>query len=607
MLNQTKLLLKLSSDGFLRCCFCIFLVLFIRGQAQCGDANISVSLSCFREQIGVSDPNQGLPKLIPITEANSLDPVILKLIITNKSTKDISVLWPEFPGRTVVPNFRNKSDGKQIPPQVRWMRSGFSNDYITIPQSKNYEVLLYLEELYPTGILPGSYEMQIQYYSGYKPWLQTNSISLTIAPQSEEEKKQLSDYIRVVRTGGAELFLKENPESRFRSDVYIAIALNQEHLKNFDAASKAYDLIISDKKASTFQRNQAYWRKGHLLKKTGKLEEAIKCMEKAKFIRSAYRDAMKWKLVLTQPNEANPEGKSVLIFRIGVSRYRGSGEFYQGEPIFIHAGIRRTDVETNDIPRQETLRIGTEKLPWYKNISFYVYKLEEVPLPKAVPPSPTTTPSTPERAKQGLTADKQPAPPPTIKKTLLKNVAVKLVRLPSKKHKLKVNKAARSSWAIDPNSTSNLSCGKYVIEATFDTTQRKELHPHIFHGKYRSNGVIVVINKPEGDHVKAEVLVAQATYSGRHQKYDDQIKLLRQAWKLNPARGDIHCGLGRAYELKGDIKTAIREYRAYVEWVRSLNLPRTAEDDRNDHADIIERMVENMEQRRAKKREKANQ
>ena len=311
-------------------------------------------------------------------------------------------------------------------------------------------------------------------------------------------------------------------------------------------------------------------------------------------------------LIVAQPSEANPKGKPVLIFRIGVSQYRDSGEFYQGEPIFIHAGIRRTDVDTNDIPRQEALQIGTEKLPWYQNVSFYVYKVEEVPLPKAVPPSPTTTPSTPERAKQGLAADKQPAPPPTIKKTLLKNVAVKLVRLPSKKHKLKVNEAARSSWAIDPISTSALLPGKYVIVATFDTTQRKESHPQIFHGKYQSKKVTIVINRPKTDQAKAEILVAQATYSGRHQKYDDQIKLLTQASKLNPARGDIHCALGRAYELEGDIKTAIREYRAYVEWVRSLNLPRTAEDDRNDHADIIEQMVEIMEQKQAKQKENAN-
>jgi len=146
-----------------------------------------------------------------------------------------------------------------------------------------------------------------------------------------------------------------------------------------------------------------------------------------------------------------------------------------------------------------------------------------------------------------------------------------------------------------------------MIVATFDTTKRKESHPQIFHGKYRSKEVAIVINRPKTEQAKVEILVAQAIYSGRHQKYDDQIKLLSQALKLNPAKKGLHNRLGRAYEFKGDIDTAIKEYRAYVKWVRSLKRPRTGKDDINDHADRIERMVEKMEQRRAKEKEKAKE
>ena len=88
MTNQI-ISLKRRQVGFSRFCLWIFLILFVCESAQCDDANIIVSLSCFKEQVGVSEPNQGLPNLISINEANCLDPVILKLIITNKSTKDI--------------------------------------------------------------------------------------------------------------------------------------------------------------------------------------------------------------------------------------------------------------------------------------------------------------------------------------------------------------------------------------------------------------------------------------------------------------------------------------------------------------------------------------
>ena len=80
---------------------CLFLICCSCKPAYCKlaseDPNISISLSCFKEQIGVSEPNQKQPKPISITEANYLDPLILKLTITNKSVKTISVLWPEFP------------------------------------------------------------------------------------------------------------------------------------------------------------------------------------------------------------------------------------------------------------------------------------------------------------------------------------------------------------------------------------------------------------------------------------------------------------------------------------------------------------------------------
>jgi hypothetical protein len=286
-------------------------------------------------------------------------------------------------------------------------------------------------------------------------------------------------------------------------------------------------------------------------------------------------------LALAQPSEANPESKPVLIFGAGVSRHRDSGEFYQGEPIFIHVGMRRTD--SNDMPQKEGLQIGTEKLPWYKNISVYLYKVEEVFSPNTVPPLPVTAPH-------------------TTKKTLLKNVPIKLVRQPKKHKLLKVNKKTWSSWAIAPNLTSRLLPGKYVIEATLNTTKLKGAHPQIFHENYQSNEVSIVINRPKTDQAKAEILIAQATYSGRHQKYDDKIKLLKQALKLNSARGDIRCGLGDAYQAIGDPDNAIKEYRAYVQWVRSLNLPRTGKGGRNEHADLIEQMVKNMEQRREKKK-----
>jgi hypothetical protein len=53
--------------------------------------------------------------------------------------------------------------------------------------------------------------------------------------------------------------------------------------------------------------------------------------------------------------------------------------------------------------------------------------------------------------------------------------------------------------------------------------------------------------------------------------------------------------MGRAYELKGDLHAAIKEYRSYVEWARRQ--PKTGEDGLRDHADVIESTITALETR----------
>jgi len=61
-----------------------------------------------------------------------------------------------------------------------------------------------------------------------------------------------------------------------------------------------------------------------------------------------------------------------------VSSYRGSGEFYQGEPIFLPLSIRRLKTEASDIPPETMLPIGTQEIPWYRHVSLQLYRIEEI-------------------------------------------------------------------------------------------------------------------------------------------------------------------------------------------------------------------------------------
>jgi hypothetical protein len=126
------------------------------------DPNISISLSCFKEQVASSEPNQILPKLIPVSETFFLDPFILKLTITNKSTKEISVLFPHLVYRTAILSFRDKATGEQVSDQVRWSLGAMDIGYVNIQKGKSYEALLYLEQIYPNGISPGDYVLSLR-------------------------------------------------------------------------------------------------------------------------------------------------------------------------------------------------------------------------------------------------------------------------------------------------------------------------------------------------------------------------------------------------------------------------------------------------------------
>jgi len=285
--------------GSIRCLFVLLLVLSVVVQTSGAVPNLTVSLSSFKEQVTLADPNQERPVLLAAKQGVSFDPLILRLGINNPSGRELSVLWPEFPARTLVPLFQKTSDGKIIPPQVKWS-AGLIEDSIRIPPGGTYEVLLYLEELFPLGIPPGTYNIRLKYTPDYKTWVQTNSVFLQITPISNEHKKQFEEVIAILQGGieykakRANRFLARVPNSPFCNILRLEAARSQMVLRNFESASNTLDLVIGDQKSTTFQKNQAYWRKGHLLKKAGKLEEAIKCIEKSQ-LRTAYRDAMQWK------------------------------------------------------------------------------------------------------------------------------------------------------------------------------------------------------------------------------------------------------------------------------------------------------------------------
>ncbi len=226
MCDPKKLKSRRKFVGSMRCLLVLLFVPSFFTKANGAVPNLSFSLSCFKEQVVLADPNQKRPVLVPVNEVKPFDPVVLKLTITNPSNQDVWALSPEFFPKTVLLSLRRTADGKLIPPQAEWLTIPIG-DYITISPGKPYEVLLYLEELFPYGIPPGACDVRLQYTPDYKTWVETNSISLKIAPMSEEEKKELEEVEAILAGGFAykpeakaeavKLFLAKSPDSRHRN------------------------------------------------------------------------------------------------------------------------------------------------------------------------------------------------------------------------------------------------------------------------------------------------------------------------------------------------------------------------------------------------------
>lgn len=260
-----------------------------------------------------------------------------------------------------------------------------------------------------------------------------------------------------------------------------------------------------------------------------------------------------------------------ISFDIGVSRYRDNGEFYRGEPVFVHAGILKK--QTDD--PEDSFRIGSSITPWYRNIEFKVYKVSN------------NTDYTTKTVSSIKTLDNM---------TIMQDVSVDLLRHAHAKQLLKSREREQSSWYISPDATARLPAGIYAIQATYDTTRKPGTEPI----KINSSIVIITITKaPDEKMALCDILLAKARLFEYQLKPEEELRCLANALLLDPSRKEIHCRMGRAYEIKGEDANAIREYRIYVDWARQQ--PKTGKDDRRNHADIIEKTINSLESKVHKK------
>ena len=222
------------------------------------------------------------------------------------------------------------------------------------------------------------------------------------------------------------------------------------------------------------------------------------------------------------------EDAALLTIKVSIIDSRERGQHYQGEPLYVDVVLRRPE---GTKPELDTLRLGTEKDPWNSHVAIRLCKIDETP-----PSKETQAKSVPV---EGI----------SIKPWDMMGPAGQ---------ELQAIGVVRASWAVDPLSTATLAAGKYRVEVSLDTRGRKETEPKSFQGKCQADSDVITINESKDINAKSEILAAQGRYLMFSGRFEEAIQVYSEALKVNPAKGDVHCNLGRAQELKGDIGSAIK-------------------------------------------------
>lgn len=267
-----------------------------------------------------------------------------------------------------------------------------------------------------------------------------------------------------------------------------------------------------------------------------------------------------------------------VVFDVGITKYRDNGVFYQGEPICVRVGMRGRKAEGG--ATNNPIAIGTTILPWHNNVTLGLYRPKES----------TVIPSNEGRVGTGETSVS------LFEKELLSDVKFELCGPQQNIFELRPNNYAMSFWALSPNTTSNLPAGEYVIQAKYEMDGKSLMSDGPEDFDLASSEVLIVLSTPPKESaIDVEILEAQARYNELQQKYDESIVLLKKILSIDANKQEIHCQLGRAYELKGDLNTAIGEYQSYVKWARGQIS--TGKDGLHNHANVIESTIRALEKK----------
>jgi len=128
-------------------------------------------------------------------------------------------------------------------------------------------------------------------------------------------------------------------------------------------------------------------------------------------------------------------------------------------------------------------------------------------------------------------------------------------------------------FSIGPHVSQSLAPGRYVLKAMWDGTKPEAQDMNIWHGRLEAEPMDVIITTARTYEEEGKLAFSRASYYMHQGNYDLALEEALKAEELNPSYGLWHCYdmAARAYQRKGDIKSAAKYYRKFVDAHKDTN------------------------------------
>lgn len=283
--------------------------------------------------------------------------------------------------------------------------------------------------------------------------------------------------------------------------------------------------------------------------------------------------------LLAEPNvplleELEPTPLKLLLHS---KNYEGGQTYFQGQPIGIQVGLidkrfhGKAHLKEDKKVKQKIqgLTVGSKKWPWFRGLSMRVLRIEDT---NSISPKIEDA-----NVNAGRIADAN-STPRTV--PVLKNLNwPKRMTTPSPGAHVKndvMYSALVSVFTLEPQISQSLRPGRYILQASWDSTKAPAAKIDIWRGRLEAKAIEITVIAVQTKADKGRLAFGKATYYIRKKDFDLALSQALRVEEFFPSYQLYRCYTiaGRAYQAKGDIRSAIKYYKKFLDVHKNANVNR---------------------------------